>query len=107
MALAAAAMPVPDRAIDCGEPAALSLMVTAAVTALTEFGSKFKLMVQAAPAARLFPQVVAKRNEEACAPVSAALVMVSATFPVFVSCALGNAKVALVALAMFVPLKRH
>ena len=62
--------PVPVRAIDCGEPAALSLTVIAAVIGPKATGVKCPWIVQLAPAARLFPQVFAKTNEDAFAPVT-------------------------------------
>ena len=54
--------PAPVRAMVWGEPAALSVMVTAAVRAPPFVGAKWPWMVQLAPAARLVPQVLAKTN---------------------------------------------
>jgi hypothetical protein len=77
--------PVPDSAMLCGEPLALSVMVTAAVSAPVAAGVKWPWMVQFAPAATLVPQLFANTNEEASAPVTAMLVMVKGPVPVLVS----------------------
>ena len=68
----------------CGEPVALSVMVTAAVSAPVTVGVKCPWMVQFAPAARLDPQVFANTNEEAFAPVTLMLAMAKAALPVLV-----------------------
>ena len=52
--------PVPDKAIVCGEPTALPVMVTAAVSAPVAVGAKWPWMEQLAPTARVVPQVLAK-----------------------------------------------
>jgi hypothetical protein len=77
----AAATPVPLSAIDCGDPAALSVMVMAAVNAPEAKGPKWPWMVQFAPAASVVPQLFAKTNEDAFAPVRAMLVMDSVASP--------------------------
>jgi len=76
--------PVPLSLIDCGEVLALSVMVIAAVNAPPVAGAKCPWMVQFAPTARLVPQVLAKTNEEALAPVTAILPIVNAAVPEFV-----------------------
>jgi len=77
--------PVPDSAMLCGEPLALSVMVTAAVSAPVVAGVKWPWMAQFAPAATLVPQLFANTKEEASAPVTAMLVMVKGPVPVLVS----------------------
>jgi hypothetical protein len=69
----------------CGDPEALSVMVTAAVRAPVAVGVKCPWMVQLAPIARLDPQLFANTNEEAFVPVTAMLVMASVELPVFVN----------------------
>jgi len=76
---------VPLRVIDCGELAALSVMVMAAVSAPVVAGVKWPWMVQFAPDATLVPQLLANTNEEAPAPVTVMLVMARGPVPVFVS----------------------
>ena len=68
----------------CGEPIALSVMVTAAFSAPVAVGAKCPWMVQLSPTARLAPQVLAKTNEDAFVPVTAMLVIVNAAVPVLV-----------------------
>ena len=77
--------PVPLNAMLCGDPAALSVIVTAAVKAPLIVGAKCPCIVHSAPTARLAPQLLANTNEEASAPVTAMLEIVSATAPVFVN----------------------
>ena len=69
---------MPVSAMVCGDPAALSVMVTEAVSGPAAVGAKWPWMVQLAVEARLEPQLFAKTNEDASAPVTAMLVMVSA-----------------------------
>jgi len=76
--------PVPLREIDCGELDALSVMVMAAVSAPVAAGVKWPWIVQFAPAATLAPQLFANRNEEASAPVTPILDILTATAPVLV-----------------------
>jgi len=76
--------PVPLREIDCGELDVLSVMVTAAVREPVAAGVKWPWIVQFAPAATLAPQLFANRNEEASAPVTPILDILTATAPVLV-----------------------
>jgi len=76
--------PVPVKAMLCGEPAALSVIVTAAVSAPVAVGAKCPWIEQLAPTARLVPQLLAKTNEDALVPVTAMLVIVNAAAPVLV-----------------------
>jgi len=75
---------VPVRVIVCGEPTALSVMVTAAVFAPVDVGAKCPWIVQLAATARLAPQLLAKTNEDAFVPVKAMLVIVRVVLPVLV-----------------------
>ena len=77
--------PVPLNEMVCGEPAALSVMVTAAVIAPPAVGSKCPWIVQFAPTARLVPQLFANTNDEALAPATAMLEMDTLALPVFVT----------------------
>jgi hypothetical protein len=77
--------PVPDSAMVCGEPLALSVMVIVAVSVPVAAGVKWPWMVQLAPPATLVPQLFANTNEEASVPVTAMLVMVKVAVPVLVS----------------------
>ena len=70
--------------MDCGETAALSAIVTDAVSAPAAVGAKWPWMVQLAPTARLVPQVFAKTNEDAFVPVTVMLVIFNAAGPVLV-----------------------
>jgi hypothetical protein len=81
---AGAAMPVPLNATECGDPLALSVMETAAVSAPAAVGAKCPWIVQFAPAARLVPQLLPNANEDAFVPVTATLEMVSVPLPMFV-----------------------
>jgi len=54
--------PVPLNEMLCGEPGALSVMVTAAVIRPPAVGWKCPWMVHCAPAATLVPQVLANTN---------------------------------------------
>ena len=56
-----------------------------AVSAPVVVGPKWPWMLQLAPTARLVPQLLAKTNEDALAPVTAMLVMVSAAVPLLVT----------------------
>lgn len=76
--------PVPLRRMLCGDPLALSVIVTAAVNAPVIVGAKCPWIVQFAPTARLVPQLLAKMNEDAFVPVTAMLVIVNAAVPVLV-----------------------
>jgi len=77
-------VPVPLREIVCGDPVALSVMVTAAVIAPVDVGAKCPWMEQLAPAAMAVPQLLANPNEEAFAPVSVMLPTDNAKPPVLV-----------------------
>ena len=77
-------VPVPVSATFCGEPLALSVIVIAAVIAPVVAGAKCPWMVQFAPTAKLVPQLLAKTNGEASAPVTLMLVRDMATPPLFV-----------------------
>ena len=55
-------VPVPVRAMDCGEPLAESVMVMAADMAPFAVGAKCPWMLQFAPAARLVPQLLPNTN---------------------------------------------
>jgi hypothetical protein len=76
--------PVPLSVIVCGDVTALSTIVAAASSAPVAVGEKWPWIVQLAATARLVPQLLAKTNEEAFAPVTAMLLMVNAALPVFV-----------------------
>ena len=76
--------PVPLSAMLCGEAAALSVTVMAAVRAPATLGAKWPWMVHCAPTARLVPQLFAKSNEEAFVPVTPMLAMLRAAVPVLV-----------------------
>ena len=77
--------PVPLSAIVCGEPFALSVMVTAAIAAPLAVGAKCPWMEQFAPTASIVPQLLANKNSVAFVPVTAMLVNVSAAVPLLVS----------------------
>jgi len=87
--------PVPLSAMLCGEPGALSVMVTAAESGPAVVGVKCPWMEQFAPAARLDPQLFANTNEEASVPVTAMLEMDRAMVPVLVKVTLCEALVVL------------
>ena len=85
---AGAAVPVPVRATECGEPVALSVTVIAAVKVATEAGVKVTEIEQLAFAARELPQVFVWAKSAAPVPVMAMLLMLSAALPVFLSVAI-------------------
>ena len=68
----------------CGDPLALSVIVTAAVNVPVAVGAKCPWIEQLAPTARLVPQLFANTNCEAFVPVTATLVMLRAAAPVLV-----------------------
>jgi hypothetical protein len=68
----------------CGDPVALSVIVTAAVTAPVAVGAKCPWIVQFAPTARLVPQLFANTNEDAPVPVTVMLVIANVAVPVLV-----------------------
>lgn len=69
--------PVPLSAMLKGEPGAPYPIVMAVVSGPVALGAKWPWMMQLAPAARLVPQLLAKTNEDASAPLSAMPVRVS------------------------------
>jgi hypothetical protein len=71
--------------MDCGDPLALSVIVTAAESAPVVVGAKWPWMEQFAPAARLVPQLFPKTKEDAFVPVTVMLLKVSVALPVFVN----------------------
>jgi hypothetical protein len=77
-------VPVPLSEICCGEPTALSVIVTVALLVPATVGVKCPWMVQLAPAVRFVPQLLAKTNEEAPVPVTAMLLINSVAAPEFV-----------------------
>src|SRR5207244_8439377 len=79
------APPVPDNATFCGLPAALSLMLSAALRVPLAVGLKLTLIVQLAPAANELPQLVVREKSPALVPVIAMLLMVKLVVPTFVS----------------------
>ena len=79
-----AATPVPVSVIACGEPAALSVMVTEAARLPTASGSKVTEILQNAPAATLEPQVLVWPKSPELVPVTAMLIDKDAV-PVLVS----------------------
>ena len=62
--------PVTVNAIFCGDPDALSAVLTVAVSAPFLAGSKVTVMVQLPPDATLVPQVFARTKELAFVPVT-------------------------------------
>src|SRR5690348_13983101 len=80
--------PTPLRAMLCGLPGALSVMLTLAVRVPLATGVKVTLRAHLAPAASvlgLIGQVVVSAKSPALMPVSAILSIVSAAVPVLVS----------------------
>src|SRR5437773_406151 len=80
-----AAAPIPLSATFCGLPAALSLMLTAAVRVPLAVGLNVTLILQLAPAANELPQVWVCAKFPALVPVIAMLLMVKIAVPVFLS----------------------
>src|SRR5436190_23135481 len=78
-------VPVPDSVTFCGLPAALSLMLTAAVRVPLAVGLNVTLIPQLAPAANELPQVWVCAKFPALVPVIAMLLMVKIAVPVFLS----------------------
>jgi hypothetical protein len=113
-AFATAATAVPDSAMVCLPPVALSITVSVAVSVPAETGLNVTDIVQLAAAASVRPQVVVFVKEVAFVPEKAMLLMVIAALPVFVSVAvcaaldeptvvLANVRVAGVSVAVVVP----
>ena len=80
-----AACPVPVSVTICGEPAALSLMVSEALRLPVVVGVKVTEIVQLPPGATLPPQVLVWAKSPGLVPVTAMLVMVRAPDPVLLS----------------------
>jgi hypothetical protein len=77
--------PVPFKAISCGLPAVLSMMVTEAVRGPLSVGAKVTVMVHLPPDGRLESHVLIWLKSLAFVPVTATLLMVNVRAPVFVS----------------------
>jgi len=71
--------------MDCGDGVALSVMVMVAGAAPEAMGAKWPWMLQLAPTARLAPQLLAKTNCDAPAPVTAMLAIDKVAVPVLVN----------------------
>jgi len=76
--------PVPVRPTECGLPGALSVIVTAAVSAPINEGASVTLIVQLPPPATELPQVLVWEKSPLFAPVTEMLVMAKLTLPVLV-----------------------
>ena len=75
-------MPVPERLTVCGEPEALSVMLTLPVRAPAAVGVKVTLMEHAANAVPVLPgSPVPQLFVSAKSPLAAMLVMLNAPFP--------------------------
>ena len=74
-------VPVPERLTDCGLPAALSVMATAAERLPLAAGLKVTLMVQLAPAASELPQLLDWAKSLALTPRTAMLEILKAELP--------------------------
>jgi len=79
------ATPVPLSEMVCGELAALSVIVTAALNEPACVGAKCPCIEQFALAAKLVPQLLANTQEDALVPVSVMLPIDTAELPVLVS----------------------
>src|SRR5271169_5545270 len=77
-----AACPVPVRVTVCGDPAALSVMVTDALRAPPTVGVNVTEMLQFPPATTLTPHVLVCPKSPALVPVTAMLVIVRVPVPV-------------------------
>ncbi len=77
------AVPVPVSVAVCGEPVALSITDSVAVSVPVVAGVKVTEMSQLAPAARVVPQVVVSVKAVAFAPAIEMPVTVRAALPVF------------------------
>jgi phage tail protein X len=78
-----AVVPTPLSVTFCGLPAALSVMLNAAVRVPDAVGLNLTLIVQLAPAANEVPQVVVWEKSPAFVPVIAIVVIVKLAVPVF------------------------
>src|ERR1039457_7273507 len=76
------ATPVPERVMVCGDPAALSVMVTDALRPPAAVGVNVTEKLQFAPAATLLPQVLVYAKSPGLAPVTAMLVIDRVPVPV-------------------------
>jgi hypothetical protein len=76
--------PVPFKVTDCGDPAALSVMVTAALRLPAEVGLNVTEMLHLTPAATDVPQVFVSAKSVELAPAIAMLLIVSAPVSVLV-----------------------
>lgn len=83
--LTAGAVPVPLSVMVCGELAALSATLSVAVSTPETAGLKVMVTVQEALAASDAPQLLVWEKEDAFAPATEMLEMVSAPVPVFLS----------------------
>jgi hypothetical protein len=81
------ALPVPLSVVLCGDPAALSVTVIAALKLAADAGVKVTEIVQSAPAATELPHVLVWAKSAAPVPVIAMLVIASAALPVLVNVA--------------------
>ena len=81
---AGAVTPVPLSEMLCGDPVALSVMVTAAESGPVVAGVKWPWMVQVPATGTVAPQLFANTNEEASVPVTAMLEMDKGMVPVLV-----------------------
>lgn len=77
--------PVPDKATVCGDPVALSAMLTEAVRAPVAVGLKVTEIVQLAAAAMVAVQVVVSLKSAAFVPVMVIATPVSETVPAFLT----------------------
>jgi hypothetical protein len=74
-------MPLPVKLADCGLPCALEVTVIAPVLVPVAVGKKLTLIVHAAPAARLVPQLLLSRKS----PLGTMLEIVKIAPPVLLS----------------------
>jgi len=95
--------PVPERVTVCGLPPALSATFTAAVNDPMAAGVKVTLILHAAPAATLDPQLLVCEKSLGFAPARARLLMLKASLPVLVRVAV---RVPLVVLTGWLPNER-
>src|SRR5664279_1611354 len=79
------APPVPERVTVCGDPAALSVMVTDALRLPAALGVNITEMLQFPPAATLAPQVLVCAKSPALVPVTTMLAIDRAAVPVLLS----------------------
>jgi len=89
----AGAVPVPESATVCSDPAALSAIERVAAKLAAEAGVKVTEIEQLAPAASDVPQVLVCAKSDGLAPASVIPEIVSAALPVFLSVAVCAAEV--------------